>query len=198
MVVRKSDPGQQSCFRSTDRIVPLQHWKNALKFSLANAGLNIVLPLLKSNANFQKDRDGAFCHRRCWVAPLACRYKMDFSGRIALELEETEEKRTLVLRPRMQRLFVIRVNAETTPRHMKSVMIRRENPFTQTRTGAYLIYQGLSSQLVFNKKCVIRWPGYQGFLQAANVILLIHGTKDGICYGLNKVLVSWVHCTFSR
>ena len=146
-----------SCFKSTDRIVPLQHWKNRSEFSLTNAGLDIALPLLKSNANPQKDRDGAFCPRRCWVAPLACRYEMDFSGRIALELEETEEKGTLVLHPRMQRLFVIKVNAETTPDRMKSVMIRQEN--------ADPIYQSLSPQLVFNKKCVIRWPGYQCFLQ---------------------------------
>ncbi|OCL00759.1 uncharacterized protein K441DRAFT_672387 [Cenococcum geophilum 1.58] len=92
---------------------------------------------------------------------------MDFSGRIALELEETEEKGTLVLHPRMQRLFVIKVNAETTPRRTKPVpvIIRRENPFTQTRTRANLRYQGLSPEFVFNKKCIIQWPGYQGFLQ---------------------------------
>jgi hypothetical protein len=156
-----------SCFRTADQIVSLRHWKNVLEFSLTNAGLDIVLPLLKSNPYPQRDRDGAFCRRRCWIAPLACRYEMDFSGCIALELEETEEKRTLVLHPRTERLFVIEVNAEKISHRMKSVMIRRNNPSssTQTKTREDLIYQAPNLPPVFNKKCVIQWDGYQSFLQ---------------------------------
>jgi hypothetical protein len=78
-----------SCFRTADQIVSLQHWKNVSEFSLTNAGLDIALPLLNSNAYPQRDRDGAFYRGRCWIALLACRYEMDFSGCIALELEET-------------------------------------------------------------------------------------------------------------
>lgn len=157
-----------SCFKSTDRIVLLRHWKNTSEFSLTNAGLDIQLPLLKSNANPQKDRDGAFCHRRCWVAPLACRYEMDFSGRIALELEEIEAKGTLVLHPRPQRLFVVDVNAEVAPLRMRSVLIRQEGSSARIGTGAEPAYHYLNSHFVFNKKCVIRWDKYQVFLKGRN------------------------------
>ena len=150
------------CFEGADRIVPLQHWKNTSEFSLTNAGLDITLQLLKSNENPQKDRDGKFCPRRCWIAPLACRYEMDFSGRIALELEETEEKRIMVLHRRRQKLLVIDAKPETRP---KSVMIRLENPNAPTEPGTSLRLQAPRPQLALNKKCVIRWPGYRDFLK---------------------------------
>lgn len=144
--------------------------------------LDITLPLLKSNVNPQ-------CRRS--IAPLACRFEIIFSSQITLKLNETEDRGTLGLHNRAERRLTFEVNAETTSRCTKSVLIWRENLSTKIRTGAVPIYRGPSLELVFNMECIIRWHVsiqiIKIYLRAAIVILLIHRAKSEMCYRSNAL-----------
>ncbi|KAH7111137.1 heterokaryon incompatibility protein-domain-containing protein [Dendryphion nanum] len=147
---------RSSFFRTANRILPLRHWENASEYAMTNAGLDIRLPLYEVFPYTVSDtgRDNR-CRRRRWIAPLACRYSMNFSGRIAIELEETTEKDIYVVYARSQRLFVIDINAEDASRHMKSILIRQR---------AYT--DDMRANTRDNKKCVIQWKGHQNSLKS--------------------------------
>jgi hypothetical protein len=139
-----------SCFKIKHRIIPVQHWNNTTEFTLTNAGLDIPLSLWSSSENPRQDIAGNHLRHRRWIAPLACRYEMNFSGRIALELEETEETGTFVLHPKSERLLVFNTGAESDSSVKKSILIRQEPSVSRIK----------ASNFVFNKKCVVRYKDH--------------------------------------
>jgi len=153
-----------TCFKGSDRIVTMQALGSGTEFSLTNAGLDIALPLFRSHRDVGRDRDGSSCHRPCWIAPLACRFELNFFGPIALELEESEEKGVFEVHVGNRRAFVINAVDATTP-SARSVLIRQQS------TTAYLYRKphpgGVNGnmQLVYNKKCLIRWDQHQELLR---------------------------------
>jgi hypothetical protein len=144
-----------SCFKNMYRIRPLYRGNNNTEFTLTNAGLDIRLLLWESNKEFRKDTPGSPYCRRSLVAPLACRYEMDFSGPIALELEETEEKGTYVLHRKPERLLVFQNRAGFRLLGAKSILIRRH----------YHAPRIQASEIFFNKKCVVRCDDHPNYFR---------------------------------